>query len=77
MRHTLGQRCVQCEGPVSSNNVKSRSSYLGLCKDCVMRPQGKARCEHTSSAGKRCGMRKYRGHPHYCHFHGGKKNAKA
>ena len=77
MRHTLGQRCVQCNGLVSSNNTKSRSSYLGLCKNCVTKPQDEARCQHTNYTGKRCGVRKYRNHPKYCHFHGGKKNAKA
>ncbi len=40
-----------------------------------MKPKSEARCKHINKAGKRCAMRKYRSHPRYCHFHGGKKNA--
>lgn len=76
IRHTFSQRCNECGGPRSSNNIKSRSSYLGICKDCLTKPKNEARCKHINKAGKRCAMRKYRSHPRYCHFHGGKKNAK-
>lgn len=77
MKHTLSQKCPECGGPRSSNNVKSRSSYSGICNKCMVRPKNGSRCKHVNKKGKRCSMRKYRKHAHYCHFHGGKKNAEA
>jgi hypothetical protein len=55
--------------------VKSRSSYSGICNKCMVRPKNGSRCKHVNKKGKRCAMRKYRKHPDYCHFHGGKKSA--